>query len=156
MKKIPYGLSNFETIQTENYYYFDKTRFIEILENYGSSYLFFLRPRRFGKSLFVSMLHYYYDIKAKDQFDALFGDTYIGKNPTPLRNTFPVLRFNFSMVKTFGSIDEIRTSFIKYIQSEIEYFIDKYNDFFNLGEQDIDKIKVANLEDLDILRTLFI
>ena len=140
MKRIPYGISNFETIQTENYYYIDKTRFIEILENYGSRFLFFLRPRRFGKSLFVSMLHYYYDIKSKDQFNQLFGDTYIGKNPTPFRNTFPVLRFNFSMVKTFGDISEIRTSFIKYIQSEVEYFIDKYNDFFNLPEQDIERL----------------
>ncbi len=156
MKKIPYGISSFEKIQTENYYYIDKTKFIEIIENYGSVYHFFLRPRRFGKSLFVSMLHYYYDIKAKDQFNALFGDTYIGKNPTPLRNTFPVLRFNFSMVKTFGDISEIRTSFIKYIQSEVEYFIDKYNDLFNLTTQDIDRIKAFNLEDMDILRDLFI
>ena len=156
MKKIPYGISNFETIQTENYYYIDKTRFIEILENYGSRYLFFLRPRRFGKSLFVSILHYYYDIKSKDQFNQLFGDTYIGKNPTPLKNSFPVLRFNFSMVKTFGDIYEIRTSFVKYIQSEVEYFIDKYNDFFNLPEQDIERIKSSNLEDMDILRALFI
>ena len=123
MKKIPYGISNFETIQTENYYYIDKTKFIEIIENYGSVYHFFLRPRRFGKSLFVSILHYYYDIKAKDQFNTLFGDTYIGKNPTPLRNTFPVLRFNFSMVKTFGSIEELKLSFVQYIQTEVECFI---------------------------------
>ena len=111
MKKIPYGISNFETIQSDNFYYIDKTRYIEILENYGSRYLFFLRPHRFGKSLFVSMLHHYYDIKQKENFGLLFGDTYIGKNPTPLRNTFPVLRFNFSMVKTFGSIEEIELSF---------------------------------------------
>ena len=130
MKKIPYGISSYETIKTENYYYFDKTKYIEILENYGSRYLFFLRPRRFGKSLFISLLHSYYDIKAKDQFEQLFGDTYIGKNPTPLRNTFPVLRFNFSMVKTFGSIDEITLSFTEYIQTEVECFIEKYYDIF--------------------------
>ena len=128
MKKIPYGISNFETIQTENYYYIDKTRFIEILENYGSRYLFFLRPRRFGKSLFVSILHYYYDIKSKDQFNQLFGDTYIGKNPTLLRNTFPILRLNFSMVKTFGSIEEIEMSFSQYIFDALRNFANKYKD----------------------------
>jgi hypothetical protein len=126
------------------------------LENYGSRYLFFLRPRRFGKSLFVSMLHHYYDIKQKDNFGQLFEDTYIGKNPTPLRNTFPVLRFNFSMVKTFGDISEIQTSFFKYIQSEVEYFIERYNDIFNFSVQDIDRLRSSNFEDMDILRDLFI
>ena len=156
MKRIPYGISNFEKIQTENYYYIDKTKYIEIIENYGSTYHFFLRPRRFGKSLFISMLDSYYDIKAKGQFDQLFGDTYIGKNPTPLRNTFPVLRFNFSMVKTFGVISEIRTSFFKYIGSEVQYFIDKYNDIFKFSVKDIDRIGSSSFEDMDILRELFI
>ena len=156
MKKIPYGISSYEKIKSDDYYYIDKTKYIEIIENYGSVYHLFLRPRRFGKSLFVSMLHHYYDIKAKDQFNELFGDTYIGKNPTPLRNTFPVMRFNFSMVKTFGNISEIRSSFFKYIQSEVEYFIDKYNDIFNFSANDIDRIKSSNFDELDILRDLFI
>ena len=156
MKKIPYGISSFEKIQTENYYYIDKTKYIETIENYGSVYHFFLRPRRFGKSLFVSMLHHYYDIKQKENFVPLFGDTYIGKKPTPLRNTFPVLRFNFSMVKIFGDLSEIKTSFFKYIQSEVEYFIDKYNDIFDFNIKDIDRIKSSNFEDMDILRDLFI
>jgi hypothetical protein len=156
MKKIPYGISSYEKIQTENYYYIDKTKYIEIIENYGSTYHFFLRPRRFGKSLFISMLHHYYDIKQKENFESLFGDTYIGKNPTPTRNTFPVMRFNFSMVKTFGDISEIRTSFLKYIQSEVEYFIDKYNDIFSFSVNDITRLRSSNFEDMDILRDLFI
>ena len=90
MKKIPYGISSFETIKTENYYFVDKTKYIEQIENLGGRYLFFLRPRRFGKSLFISMLEHYYDINGADQFEKLFGDTYIGQNPTPLRNSYPV------------------------------------------------------------------
>ena len=141
MKKIHYGISNFETIQTENYYYIDKTKFIEILENYGSRYLFFLRPRRFGKSLFISMLHSYYDIKAKEQFNQLFGNTYIGKNPTPLKSSFPVLRFNFSMVAINGTVEEIKHSFLLNIIGEILVFINKYADCFNLDLQIQKKIE---------------
>ena len=75
MKRIPYGISSFDKIKTENYYYIDKTKFIEILENYGAPYLFFLRHRHFGKSLFVSLRGHYYDIAQKDRFETLFGDT---------------------------------------------------------------------------------
>ncbi len=77
MKKIPYGIANYEKIKKQNYYFVDKTQFIEKLESLASQYLFFLRPRRFGKSLFISILEHYYDILRKDQFEELFGDTYI-------------------------------------------------------------------------------
>ena len=71
MKKIPYGLANFEKLKEDNQYYFvDKTKYIEKIENLGSDYLFFLRPRRFGKSLFLSILEHYYDINRKEQFDS--------------------------------------------------------------------------------------
>jgi len=156
MKNIPYGLSSFETVKTENYYYIDKTKYIEILENYGSRYLFFLRPRRFGKSLFVSMLHHYYDINAKAQFDTLFGDTYIGKNPTPRRNTYPVLSFDFSMVQSYGTIDEIRESFIKYVHSEIKHFVKKYNDLFKISEAEQQHFFSDNYLSLDVVRDVFI
>ena len=80
MKKIPYGQSNYELLKTRGEFYFvDKTPFIEKIEDLGSRYLFFLRPRRFGKSLFLSMLENYYDINKKDKFDVLFRDTYIKK-----------------------------------------------------------------------------
>ena len=134
MKKIPYGISSFETIKTENYYFVDKTRYIEQIENLGGRYLFFLRPRRFGKSLFISMLDHYYDINTKDQFEKLFGDTYIGQNPTPLRNSYPVLRFNFSMVRSQGTVEELKYGFCLNIWVAMDAFIKKYKDRYNLDE----------------------
>ena len=134
MKKIPYGISSFETIQTENYYFVDKTKYIEQIENMGGRYLFFLRPRRFGKSLFISMLEHYYDINGADQFEKLFGDTYIGQNPTPLRNSYPVLRFNFSMVRTQGTVEELKYGFCLNIWVAMEAFIKKYKNKYNLDE----------------------
>jgi hypothetical protein len=154
MKKIPYGISNFEKVITENYYYVDKTKYIEILENYGSPYLFFLRPRRFGKSLFLSMLSHYYDINRKDEFEKLFGETYIGKNPTPKRNCYPILRFNFSMVKTFGTLEEIRNSFVSYVHAEIMDFIRKYKEVLSISDDTYDRF--INFVDLDVVRNLFV
>ena len=141
MKKIPYGISSFETIQTENYYFVDKTKYIEQIENFGGRYLFFLRPRRFGKSLLVSMLEHYYDINGADQFDQLFGDTYIGQNPTPLRNSYPVLRFNFSMIKTQGTIEDLKHGFCLNVRNELSAFILKYKSRYNLDEEVLKKIE---------------
>ena len=85
-KRIPYGMMNFAVIRRDDCYYVDKTRFIPIIED-ADKFFFFIRPRRFGKSLTVSMLQHYYDIAAKDKFDALLGDLYIGKYPTRDRNS---------------------------------------------------------------------
>ena len=85
MKKLPYGISNYEELITENYYYVDKTRYIEKLENIPDKRILFLRPRKFGKTLFTSTLEYYYDINSAEKFEALYGETYIGKNPTKLK-----------------------------------------------------------------------
>jgi len=155
MKNISYGISNFERIKTENYYFIDKTNYIEILESYGSPYLFFLRPRRFGKSMLVSMLGYYYDIAQKEQFETLFGDTYIGKNPTARKNSYPILHFNFSMIQTFGSLKDIQNSFVNYIYTEIESFIEKYQLIFNLSNEAITELKQIENK-LDIVRSLFL
>ena len=95
-KKIPYALTNFERIRTENYLYVDKTRFIEMLEDESTVYHYLLRPHKFGKSLFLSVLEHYYDLRFKDRFKELFGDLYIGQNPTKKANSYFVLRFNFS------------------------------------------------------------
>ncbi|MEI6138340.1 MAG: AAA family ATPase [Mariniphaga sp.] len=141
MKKIPYGISSFETIKTENYYFVDKTKYIERMENLGGRYLFFLRPRRFGKSLLISMLEHYYDIDRADQFDRLFGDTYIGQNPTPLRNSYPVLRFNFSMVKTQGTVEQLKHGFCLNVWVELKCFILKYKTRYGLDEQVLRKIE---------------
>ena len=85
-KRIPYGMMNFAVIRRDDCYYVDKTRFIPMIEE-ADKFFFFIRPRRFGKSLTVSMLQHYYDILAKDKFEALFGDLYIGKHPTRDRNS---------------------------------------------------------------------
>ena len=98
--KIPYGLANFEKMASSNFHYIDRTNFIEKLENLGEQNMMFLRPRRFGKSLFVSMLKYYYDIRHAEKFEEIFGKFYIGKNPTPLRNQFHILSFDFSGILT--------------------------------------------------------
>jgi len=87
-KKPPYGISNYESLITDNYYFVDKTKYIETLEEVPEKSIFFLRPRKFGKSLFISMLQYYYGAEHKDKFDKLFGDYYIGKNPTEKANTY--------------------------------------------------------------------
>ncbi len=141
MKKIPYGISSFDKIKSENYYYVDKTKYIKLMEDMGSPYLFFLRPRRFGKSLLISILEHYYDINGADQFERLFGDTYIGQNPTPLRNSYPVLRFNFSMVKTQGTLEQLKQGFCLNIWGEMDVFISKYKLRYNLDEEISKEIK---------------
>ncbi len=88
----PYEVSDFKDIRESKSVYIDKTEYIKKLEREGK-YLTFLRPRRFGKSLFTSMLMCYYDFRCKDEFDTLFGDLYIGKNPTENRNNYYVLNF---------------------------------------------------------------
>ena len=107
-KRIPYGISDFRLIAEENYYYVDKTRFIEQVEQ-APPFLFLIRPRRFGKSLWLTMLSCYYDIAMKDDFDRLFENLYIGQHPTSKRNSYLILRFNFAMVNP--EIDSLRESF---------------------------------------------
>lgn len=121
MKKLPYGISDFKLIRESNYYFVDKTKYIETLENL-ERFAMFLRPRRFGKSLLISMLHYYYDIFYKEQFDTLFKDTYIGKNPTKEKNSYYILRFDFSGV----SVEDVHESFTYNVKSVVNGFVRKY------------------------------
>ena len=92
--KIPYGESDFKTLREENFIYVDKTMYIEKLENYKKA--IYVRPRRFGKSLFTSMISYYYDIKEKENFEKLYKGLYIYENPTEKKNSYYILKFNFS------------------------------------------------------------
>ncbi len=108
MKKIPYGMGNFADIILDNYYYVDKTRFIAEVEQ-SARFFFFIRPRRFGKSLFLSMLENYYDMNRREKFDALFGDLWIGQHPTEQRNSYAVMRLDFSCVSS--NLDECEESF---------------------------------------------
>ena len=89
MIKIPYWISNFKSLITENYYYVDRTKYLQILENLWK-YLIFLRPRRFGKSLMISMMHYYYDIAEKENFEKMFWKLYVWKNHTEFKNKFQI------------------------------------------------------------------
>ncbi|HBY20403.1 MAG: hypothetical protein A2Y24_06615 [Clostridiales bacterium GWE2_32_10] len=125
MKKIPYGISDYKTIVEENYIYVDKTRYIEILEESGEPYVVFLRPRRFGKSLFTSVLEYYYDVRYKDEFDELFKDTYISKKSTNKKNSYYVLKFNFSGINT-NTKESLLTGFTKNVIDGIKNFEIKY------------------------------
>ena len=126
MPKIPYGISNFEDLITQGYIYMDKTEYIEVLESYGEKYVFFLRPRRFGKTLFLSTLEHYYDINKKAQFEQLFADLYIGENQTALANSYYILKFNFSGINT-ETKDSLLTGFTKNILKALDEFIANYN-----------------------------
>ncbi len=118
-KRIPYGLSDFETLRNDNCYYVDKTAYIRRLEEYN--FALFLRPRRFGKSLFVNMLKAYYDVNFANKFDSLFGELAIGKEPTQLHNTYLMLSFNFSRVDSTPA--NVQESFNKVALESIDKFI---------------------------------
>ncbi len=130
MKKLPYGISNYEELVEDGYYYVDKTHYIEKLEKLSEKRITYLRPRKFGKTLFTSTLENYYDINKRDKFEKLFGNTYIGKNPTKLRNSYYILKFNFSGIDTTNEEATI-TRFKEKVASSIKLFVERYNlDFF--------------------------
>ena len=130
MKKLPYGISDYERIMENDYYYVDKTRYIEKLEDLPAPYIMFLRPRKFGKTLFTSVLENYYDVKKEDKFEKLFGETYIGKNPTRLKNSYYILRFNFSGINTKDEETTMQGFKDKVIEA-VQKFINKYElDFY--------------------------
>ncbi|MFW6262917.1 MAG: AAA family ATPase [Thermotogota bacterium] len=126
-KRIPYGIGDFESIRKENYYYIDKTKIIEELEKHR--YPFFIRPRRFGKSLLVSILEDYYDIEKKDQFDELFKGLYIHEHPTPEKNNYLVLRLDFSGIETDRGKAALYRSFTDNVKQYGLKFADKYQSY---------------------------
>lgn len=126
-KKIPYGLTDYVLVMTDNYYYVDKTRYIGLLEQ-TARFLFLIRPRRFGKSLFLNMLNCYYDVKYADRFDELFGNQYVGKYPTAEQGKYLVLRFNFSMIR--ATDDKLEAAFNQHIRFETDYFAHIYASYF--------------------------
>ena len=126
MKKIIYGLSNYKMVKENDYFYIDKTNYIESMENLNERFLIFLRPRRFGKSLFLSTLQYYYDENSKDEFEAMFQDTYIGQHPTPLQNSFRILFFEFSGINTDRSMEEILQQFTFKIRISLSRYLKEY------------------------------
>ena len=129
-KLLPYGMMNFEDIRLDNYYYVDKTSFIPLIEQ-SDRFFFFIRPRRFGKSLTLNMLQHYYDVRTKDKFDSLFGDLYIGKHPTKERNSYLVIKLNFSGIT--GELHNYRKSLDEHCRIVFDYFCDVYADYLPEG-----------------------
>ena len=130
MKKLPYGISNYDELVEGNYYYVDKTKYIEKLESLAEKRIMFLRPRKFGKTLFTSVLENYYDVNKKDKFEELFGETYIGKNPTDMKNSYYILRFNFSGINTKDE-ETTMEGFKGKVTDSIQKFVNRYElDFY--------------------------
>ncbi|MFV0324056.1 MAG: AAA family ATPase [Bacteroides xylanisolvens] len=149
-KRIPYGMMNFAVIRRDDCYYVDKTRFIPMIEE-ADKFFFFIRPRRFGKSLTVNMLQHYYDILAKDKFEALFSDLYIGKHPTRDRNSYLVLYLNFSGI--VGELHNYRKGLDAHCQTMFDYFCDIYADYLPKGiKEELDK-KEGAVEQFEYLFT---
>ena len=126
-KRVPYGVSNFKKIIKFNQYYVDKTMYIPMLED-QPDYLMFIRPRRFGKSLFLSMLETYYDCNLEDQFKELFGELWIGSHPTPLQGEFQVLTLDFSQVG--GDIEHLEENFNSYCGFCFDSFMRRYKEYY--------------------------
>lgn len=129
-KRIPSKTSNYADLINENGFYVDKTRFIELFERINDKYLFFLRPRRFGKSLFISTLEHYYGKQFRDRFEDLFGEYYIGQpqNVTPLRNSYMILKFDFSGLETQEE-SSVQRSFNIRISKSVNEFVANYGGF---------------------------
>lgn len=147
-KRIPYEMMNFADIRLDNYYYVDKTMFIPLIEQ-SDRFFFFIRPRRFGKSLTLNMLQHYYDVRTKDKFDALFGDLYIGKHPTRDRNNYLVLCLNFSGIN--AELHNYRQGLDEHCQTCFDYFCDIYAEYLPQGiKENLDK-KSGAVAQLDYL-----
>lgn len=127
-KQIPYGIQDFVQVITQNYYYVDKTMYIPKLEDSHNN-LFCIRPRRFGKSVLLSMLHAYYDCRTKDKFQEWFGDLWIGKNPTPLQGRYQILHLDFSQVG--GTIENLEEKFNFYLGVQLNGFVRDYLEFYS-------------------------
>ncbi|MCX6582384.1 MAG: AAA family ATPase, partial [Candidatus Aminicenantes bacterium] len=152
LKAIPYGVADFKDFSESNLYYVDKTRFIRDIEKKGK-FLFFIRPRRFGKSLFLSMLEYYYDIHRKDQFDLLFNGADIQQNPTKEKNKYLVLKFNFSAVE--AKKDSIERAFFCNVRDSSCVFVDKYSGLLGIDSNEV-KNKLEQSESPAMLLNLLL
>jgi hypothetical protein len=126
--KFGYGLSDFRALMLEDYYYQDRTAHIPLLENAGKQ-LIFIRPRRFGKSLLLSMLGYYYDVNYTQEFETLFGSLAIGENPTPSHNQYLIMKWDFSLIKSTGGVEDIEQAIHQHINDRITSFAYIYKEF---------------------------
>ena len=134
VKLVPYGVADFATVIEQNLYYVDKTMFIPELEKQPRN-LFFIRPRRFGKSIFLSMLYSYYDCAQSHKFQSLFGNLWIGQHPTPLQGKYQVLFLDFSQIT--GNIDKLETKFNSYLSINLDAFVRQYSDYYQAEMEEI-------------------
>ena len=134
VKQVPYGVADFATIIEQNLYYVDKTMFIPELEKQPRN-LFFIRPRRFGKSIFLSMLYSYYDCTQSHKFQSLFGNLWIGQHPTPLQGKYQVLFLDFSQIT--GNIDKLETKFNSYLSINLDAFVRQYSEYYQAEMEEI-------------------
>ncbi|HBF06495.1 MAG TPA: AAA family ATPase, partial [Prevotella sp.] len=149
VKRVPYGVSDFVSVIEQNQYYVDKTMFLPDLEKQPDN-LFFIRPRRFGKSIFLSMLYSYYDCNQKNKFETLFGDLWIGKHPTSLQGTYQVLFLDFSQIT--GKIDILEERFNAYLCIKLDSFVEQYAAYY--GSEKVVEIK-SKTEYADKLQIIF-
>lgn len=134
VKLVPYGVADFATVIEQNLYYVDKTMFIPELEKQPRN-LFFIRPRRFGKSIFLSMLYSYYDCTQSHKFQSLFGNLWIGQHPTPLQGKYQVLFLDFSQIT--GNIDKLETKFNSYLSINLDAFVRQYSEYYQAELEEI-------------------
>ena len=134
VKLVPYGVADFATVIEQNLYYVDKTMFIPELEKQPRN-LFFIRPRRFGKSIFLSMLYSYYDCTQSHKFQSLFGNLWIGQHPTPLQGKYQVLFLDFSQIT--GNIDKLDTKFNSYLSINLDAFVRQYSEYYQAEMEEI-------------------
>lgn len=134
VKLVPYGVADFATVIEQNLYYVDKTMFVPELEKQPRN-LFFIRPRRFGKSIFLSMLYSYYDCTQSHKFQSLFGNLWIGQHPTPLQGKYQVLFLDFSQIT--GNIDKLETKFNSYLSINLDAFVRQYSEYYQAEMEEI-------------------
>ena len=147
-KRLPYGMMNFAVIRREDYYYVANTRFIPMIEQ-ADRFFFFIRPRRFGKSLTLNVLQHYYDVRTRDKFNDLFGDLYIGKHPTANRNSYLVLYLNFSGIT--GELNDYRKGLDAHCQIRFDFFCEVYSDLLPQGIRERLDEKDGAVNQLDYL-----
>ena len=147
-KRIPYGMMNFVTVRRDDCYYVDKTEFIEEIED-SNKFFFFIRPRRFGKSLTLSMLKQYYDVNMADRFGELFGGLYIGENPTPEHNTYLIISLNFAVVD--ANLENYKKGLDAHCNTEFNFFCDVYAQYLPAGIKEEMNRKDGAAEQLDYL-----
>ena len=147
-KRIPYGMMNFIDVREDDCYYVDKTHYIPLIEN-ANKYFFYIRPRRFGKSLTISMLHHYYNILEADKFEKWYGDLYIGKHPTPERNSYLIIYLNFAVVN--AELNSYQQSLDAHCNTEFNFFCDVYAQYLPEGIKEEMNKKKGAIEQLDYL-----